>query len=78
MLITDTLPAELGITITGITSTTTGIVSITLASSRTTVACPLCFSAATHQHSRYVCTLTDLPWQGAGRVLAPGSPRPLL
>lgn len=64
MLITATLPAELGITITGITSTATGAVAITLTSARTTVACPVCGTAAARVHSRYVRTLADLPWQG--------------
>lgn len=64
MLITATLPAELGITITGITSTTAGTVAITLASSRRTVVCPLCGTAAKRVHSRYRRTLADLPWQG--------------
>lgn len=64
MLITATLPADLGITITGITSTSAGAVAITLASSRTTVACPVCGTAATRMHSRYGRTVADLPWQG--------------
>src|SRR5437879_5041147 len=64
MLITATLPADLGITMTGITTTTVGVVAITLGSARTAVACPLCGKTTTRAHSRYARTLADLPWQG--------------
>lgn len=64
MLITATLPADLGIAIGGITTTDAGAIAITLTSSRMIVACPACGALAARVHSRYPRTLADLPWQG--------------
>ncbi len=64
MLITATLPANLGVSIDGITITSAGGITIALSSSRPTVACPQCGASTTRVHSRYPRTLADLPWQG--------------
>jgi transposase len=64
MLITTTLPASLGVTITAIDARETGTVCVALASSRTAVPCSACGALARRVHSRYQRTLADLPWQG--------------
>lgn len=69
MLITATLPAELGVTIQAITAPDDSAIAIRLQSSRTTVACPACGVWASRVHSRYPRTLADLPWQGLAVVL---------
>lgn len=64
MLITATIPAALGITVRAIDGQRGTGVTITLASNRAVVACPVCDTPARRVHSRYVRTLADLPWQG--------------
>src|SRR5260370_10087389 len=64
MLISATLPAALGVTISGISGRASGTILVELASSRSAVPCPACGALAQRVHSRYRCTLADLPWQG--------------
>lgn len=64
MLITGTLPAALGMSITGLEAVADHTVRVELASDRASVACPACGTVATRVHSRYQRLLADLPWQG--------------
>src|SRR6185437_15596064 len=64
MLITATLPADLRMTVRAIEGQAESGVTITLASERVAVACPVCRVSTSRVHSRYRRTLADLPWQG--------------
>src|SRR5438477_1316440 len=64
MLITATLPAELAVSVVGISGSDDGPICIQLASRRAAVACPGCGTPAPRVHGRYQRTLADLPWQG--------------
>ena len=45
-------------------SSTDHLVSITLVMTNVAMPCPLCGRLSTRVHSRYVRTLSDLPWAG--------------
>ena len=64
MLITATIPAALLMTVCAIDGQAGTGVTITLASQRVAVECPVCGAPAQRIHSRYARTLADLPWQG--------------
>jgi transposase len=64
MLITATLPADLGVGIDFISVGEDGGIRLHLRSSRAAVPCPACGADATRVHSRYRRRLADLPWQG--------------
>jgi transposase len=64
MLITATLPSALGVAVVALRGRDQGGVTIALASSRPSVACPTCGTSSEREHSRYRRTLADLPWQG--------------
>lgn len=64
MLITATLPASLAVSVVALTAAADGAVQVDLVSSRPAVPCPACGTEAVRVHSRYIRTVTDLPWQG--------------
>jgi transposase len=64
MLVTATLPPSLAVAVVALSGRDEGGVRIALASSRPSVACPVCGSNSQRVHSRYRRLLADLPWQG--------------
>jgi transposase len=54
-------PSRLRLDLLSVDGTT---ITVLMATTPTDAACPLCGTASSRVHSRYVRTLADLPWHG--------------